>query len=135
MQEAIDALYAQDKKFKGHLVLSIDSCKTLLMIRVLVEWEIVEEGFWIPGHPNHSIKDAIVRPDKVLDRDSFFWSWCLGYYVLAPGGDHSNRRLWVLHRAVGNAHEKQKIKLFGTNKAWEAFRKARWNAETLLRSA
>ena len=125
LHEAIDALYAQEKFFKEDLVLSINSCKALLRIRVMVKWEVVEEKG----------KDAIVRSDKVLDRDSFFWSWCLGYHVIAPGDDGNVQRYWMRRKAVNIEHENQKLLLFGTSKAWEEFRKARWNAELLLRSA
>ena len=130
LQEAFDALYAQDGNLKRHRVLSIDSCKALLTIREMVKWEIVEEGFRPSAHGG---KHAIVRPDKVLDRDDFFWSWCLGNHVIAPGEDHNKQRYWVLRWAVDAEHERQKLLLFGTRDEWEAFRSERWNAEAVRR--
>lgn len=130
VQEAIHALYAQDGNLKEHVVLSINSCKALLMIRVIVKWEIVEEGFWPSGNDG---KHAIVRPDKVLNRDDFFWGWCIGNNIITPGEDQNNERFWILRWAVEAEDDRQKLLVFGNLEEWEAFRCEKRDAEALHR--
>lgn len=123
--EALDALHAQIENSKRHLVLSIKSCKSLLTIQAMMIWDIVEEMYF-----EDEVSSPIIRPHKVPDRNSVYWSEYVTYHIIAMGEDRKNRmKVFHMQEAIYSEYYEQKLLLFGSAEQWSIFQDENWNAE------